>query len=662
MPLDLEAVRRACPGSSVVSGRQLCRAELARVRALGAEAGTVLVACTQEAPLFEEVAEEAGFAERVRFANIRETAGWAREARAAGAKQAALLAVAALPPAEPPLVPLRSEGVVLVYGRDETALEAARQLADRLEPTVLLREPAEVLAPRVTAFPVLQGTIRRAAGHLGAFEVTVDDHAAPVPSSRGFLRFGPGCDGAVLAFDIILDLTGGPPLFPAPDLRPGYLRADPGDPAAVQRALFTAAGLTGEFDKPRYVQLREGLCAHARSQITGCSRCLEVCPTGAITPAGDHVAIDEAVCAGCGSCHAVCPTGAASYLLPPSELLLTRLRTLLLTYREAGGQAPVLLLHDGEHGAELIHALARFGDGLPARVLPLEINSPTQLGIEAFAAALAYGATAVRVLQRARPRHDTLALERTLGLARALAAGLGYGEAACGTIDTDDPDGLAESLAGLPRGPGPVRPASFLPLGDKRGLMRTAVRELQAAASAPAEVLPLPAGAPFGRVQVEVEGCTLCLACVAACPTKALSDDPDRPTLRFTEAACVQCGLCAATCPEKVIRLEPRFDFRPQAGSAVVLKEEEPFACIACGKPFGTRSTIERIAAKLEGRHWMFEGPNSRRLDLIRMCEDCRVTAVTNDSLDPYGAPPRPKPRTTEDYLRERAQKDGGTS
>ena len=59
-----------------------------------------------------------------------------------------------------------------------------------------------------------------------------------------------------------------------------------------------------------------------------------------------------------------------------------------------------------------------------------------------------------------------------------------------------------------------------------------------------------------------VEGCTLCHACVTACPTHALSDNPDRAMLRFTESLCVQCGLCQSTCPEKVITLEPRLDFK----------------------------------------------------------------------------------------------------
>ncbi|MDX1732410.1 MAG: 4Fe-4S ferredoxin, partial [Aurantimonas coralicida] len=62
------------------------------------------------------------------------------------------------------------------------------------------------------------------------------------------------------------------------------------------------------------------------------------------------------------------------------------------------------------------------------------------------------------------------------------------------------------------------------------------------------------------------------------------------------------------------------------------------------------KSTIERIIAKLEGKHWMFAGENARRLDAIRMCEDCRVEAVLNEGIDPYAGTARPKPRLAEDH------------
>jgi ferredoxin len=228
-------------------------------------------------------------------------------------------------------------------------------------------------------------------------------------------------------------------------------------------------------------------------------------------------------------------------------------------------------------------------------------------------------------------------------------------------IETDDPDALGQALRTIAPAESAPRPASFQAVGAKRDVLRLALRELHQAAPEPVDIIALPQGAPFGAVQVNAEGCTLCLSCVSACPTGALLADPDRPMLRFTEDACVQCGLCQATCPEKVITLTPQIDFRAATASARVLKEEEPFHCIRCDKPFGVKSTIERVAAKLEGRHWMFQG-SAQRLDIIKMCEDCRVIAVSNENFDPYGAPPRPPPRTTEDYLREReaAQKPEG--
>ncbi len=196
----------------------------------------------------------------------------------------------------------------------------------------------------------MKGTIRAAKGYLGAFELTVDDYAQPAPSSRGALTFGTGANGAISHCDIILDLSGGAPLFSAADLRDGYLRADPGDPAAVLRAVLKARDLIGTFDKPRYIDFTADICAHSRSKIVGCNRCLDLCPTGAIAPAGDHVAIDAHICAGCGQCAAVCPTGAASYALPPADALMRKLRTLLTTYRDAGGTRPVILFHDDAHG------------------------------------------------------------------------------------------------------------------------------------------------------------------------------------------------------------------------------------------------------------------------------------------------------------------------
>src|SRR5262245_23792839 len=572
---------------------------------------------------------------------------------------AALIAANASPAPDVSFVSLSSEGVTLLYGKDERVIEAAELLKEQLNLTLPTNAVSEHAQTRYTEFPIEQSVMRAAKRYLGAFEVTVDDYAVPAPSSRSAFAFGPAKNGAVSKCDILIDLSGSPSLFPAADLRDGYLRADPGDPAAVLRTVLKARELTGTFDKPRYITFTEDLCAHSRSRIVGCRRCLDLCPAGAIVPAGDHVAIDPHVCAGCGQCAAACPTGAAAYALPPSDALLGKLRTLLTAYREAGGTQPIVMFHDAEHGGTLIDALARYGDGLPANVLPVEVNEATQVGLESVAGAIAYGATVVRMLVRAKPRHDIAGLQKTIALAEPILAGLGFKGARVATIETDDPDALGDALRAIPSLPATAKPASFAATGRKREVMRLALRELHAAAPAPVDVVPLPAGAPFGTVEVNVEGCTLCLSCVSACPTGALSDDPERPTLRFAEDACVQCGLCKATCPEKVISLKPQIDFRAATAMSRVVKQEEPAECIRCGKPFGVKSSVERVIAKLEGKHWMYKD-SKKRLDVIRMCDNCRVEAMAEEQFDPFGAPHRAPVRTTEDYLREREEKGEG--
>lgn len=652
MRLDKSAVQRGCRNSEINTFSHLCRTQLDQFRKAAEAGGSLTVGCTQELALFSNEAGERS--QRIDFVNLRETAGWSTEGAQAGPKMAGLLAAAAEPVPDFPLVGLSSEGVVLIYGRDESAIEAGKLLADHLDVTVMITRPAQIVPPSATSFPIVKGTIRSARGYLGAFELVIDDYAAPRPSSRDAFIFEPPRNGATSRCDLVLDLSGGPPLLPAHDLRDGYLRADPRDPAAMLRAVLKARDLVGSFDKPRYIDFTADLCAHSRSKLTGCHRCLDLCPTGAITPDGDHVRISAEICAGCGQCAAACPTGAASYTLPPADTMLHRLRATLLAYDQAGGARPIVLFHDGQHGTPLIEALARHGDGLPANVLPLAVNEVTQVGVEAIVAAFAYGATGARFLLRAKPLHDIAGLSQTIAMADAILSGLGFSGPPVATIETDDPDALGATLRGIETGAAVERPSTFKTVGKRRDLLRFALTELHRIAPAPADVIALPEGAPIGAISVDVSGCTLCLSCVSACPTGALLDDPDRPALKFVEDACVQCGLCKSTCPEKVITLTPQIDFTAARARPRILKEEEPALCIRCSKPFGVKSTIDRVAAKLEGRHWMFPASN-KRADTIRMCADCRVITMSEQQFDPFvGVPERSSPRTTDDYLRER--------
>ena len=160
MPLDAAAFERGCRGAGIVNGRQLCRAELERVRALVRSGASLTIGCTQEAPLFREIAAEGP--SDVTFANIRESAGWSAEAAKAGPKMAALMAAAAVTMPDVPFVQLESAGVALVYGHDERAIEAANLLKEQLDITVLITRPDDLTPPRTTELPIVKGTIRAA--------------------------------------------------------------------------------------------------------------------------------------------------------------------------------------------------------------------------------------------------------------------------------------------------------------------------------------------------------------------------------------------------------------------------------------------------------------------------------------------------------------------
>ncbi|MSO93196.1 MAG: 4Fe-4S dicluster domain-containing protein [Rhodospirillales bacterium] len=653
MPLDGAAVAKAigAAGEPWVA-TQLCRAQLGEFEKVARGGSSLLVACTQEAPLFLEALGETETPADARFTNIRERAGWSKDAKNATPKIAALLAEAAVDVPPTPAVTMTSKGVLLVLGDDERAIDAARQVASRLEVTVIVTGDAEIAPPRVMDVPVFKGRIKSAEGRLGAFQIAIEGFAPALPSSRDVLRFERDGKIGTSVADLVLDLRSAPPLFSAWKKRDGYFRPDAGDPAQVQKALLDLTDMVGAFEKPRYVDYDASLCAHARSKIVGCTRCLDHCPTGAIAPDGDSVKIDAFICAGCGTCASVCPTGAATYGVPAADGLYQRLRALLGTYLKAGGTRPALLVHDPRHGDPMIDALARFGDGLPADVLPFAVNEVTQIGVDFLLVAAGYGADRVIAVVPPTLREEGDALRREIELANTVLAGLGFGDRRFSVADDADPDALSGRF-GPPSEAVALPYGDFLAVGRKRAVMKLALQHLHKHAPTPADSIPLAAGAPFGAVDINVAGCTLCLACVGACPTGALKDNPNKPQLSFAEESCVQCGLCKNTCPEKVISLVPRLSFLEAAYTHQVVKEEEPFLCVRCGKAFGTKASIERMIGKLQG-HSMFSG--GAALDRLRMCETCRVVAMMEDQGHPFAGAPRPAIRTTEDYLQEREE------
>ena len=515
--------------------------------------------------------------------------------------------------APPDAVRFESRGAVLVIGDDAGIGEAVNAVAQHHRTAAFAPGIDAVdFGSRVTSVGARVAALH---GHLGAFR-------AEVRGPEGMKDIGAASPNRDGLFDLVLDL-GRQPLVAAEVAPLGYFAPGP-DAAARAAAIDTMRTLVGSFTKPRYFNYQAELCAHGASGLTGCTRCLDVCSTTAITSAGSQIRVDPYLCQGCATCTLACPTGALSFRLPTRDILRRRLADALRS--PSAPPRPVLVVH-GQAQAEAVRGVA----GARA-VLPLAADPLPAFGEELWLEAFTLGAQAVVLLDDERLASASRApIAKRVAQARLLLQSLGVPAHRLVFVPVD---GLASWLDDLARSADapagdesgtPSAAAPLAPAATKRLALLDAFGRLGSgdAAVAPVE---LPAGACFGEVVVDRKRCTLCFACVNLCPTGALSSDAGgAPRLRFAEDACVQCGLCERGCPEKAVSLRPRF--RPQAsarGATRVLNEDELLACTTCGTPFISRKLLASSFERIKDHPVLAKGGRAR----LMTCPACRQIAL----------------------------------
>ncbi|ELE5889958.1 4Fe-4S binding protein [Vibrio fluvialis] len=508
----------------------------------------------------------------------------------------------------PPTVSYESGGHTLILGPTSLIERTALQLSQMASVTLLSIDGEQGTHDKLYFADTVE-----ISGFLGAFKVTVENHGLNINLANAAIDHD--------CFDIVLDMSLNGVMSEEVPV-PGYFPVGRGFPK-LSDALEEIPELMGTFDKPKYFRLDTDLCAHSSRGVKGCERCVDACPAGALSSEGSEktghrIQINPYLCQGVGTCATSCPTEAIHYALPNPTDTQKFIERLLNNYHQAGGEKPIVLICSSRHEQYNLMALRV----LPENVIPVTVEELPSVGIDTWFAALVNGATQVLfAASRHMPPTILRILNQEVSMAQSFLAHLGIRKETIDILYLESLREAAPTLCDEPLG---------LNLGElegkKRDRLYVALDALATARGTEPSAQPLAATAPYGAIECSTTDCTLCMSCVAVCPTRALHHEGDSPSLKFIEQDCVQCGLCVKACPEKALTAVQQLNWNAaQRQSVVTLHQEEPAKCLRCHKPFAPQSMITMLQNKLRG-HSHFSDQAS--LDRIAMCEDCRVVDV----------------------------------
>ncbi|EKO3494096.1 4Fe-4S binding protein [Vibrio fluvialis] len=508
----------------------------------------------------------------------------------------------------PPTVSYESGGHTLILGPTSLIERTALQLSQMASVTLLSIDGEQGTHDKLYFADTVE-----ISGFLGAFKVIVENHGLNINLANAAIDHD--------CFDIVLDMSLNGVMSEEVPV-PGYFPVGRGFPK-LSDALEEIPELMGTFDKPKYFRLDTDLCAHSSRGVKGCERCVDACPAGALSSEGSEktghrIQINPYLCQGVGTCATSCPTEAIHYALPNPTDTQKFIERLLNNYHQAGGEKPIVLICSSRHEQYNLMALRV----LPENVIPVTVEELPSVGIDTWFAALVNGATQVLfAASRHMPPTILRILNQEVSMAQSFLAHLGIRKETIDILYLESLREAAPTLCDEPLG---------LNLGElegkKRDRLYVALDALATARGTEPGVQSLAATAPYGAIECSTTDCTLCMSCVAVCPTRALHHEGDSPSLKFIEQDCVQCGLCVKACPEKALTAVQQLNWNAaQRQSVVTLHQEEPAKCLRCHKPFAPQSMITMLQNKLRG-HSHFSDQAS--LDRIAMCEDCRVVDV----------------------------------
>lgn len=294
-----------------------------------------------------------------------------------------------------------------------------------------------------------------------------------------------------------------------------------------------------------------------------CSKCIDVCPTQAISLSSKRITINEIKCTNCNACIGVCPT---------NTLVNSRFDTTSFIVKSGFNKEMNLTCDSGKSCISIFKSEELVSLGLRAKSVTCDMSKceDCHLNVDGKISNIIveHIDEANRFLQNIG--RDAIGINREkMEISRREAFTSFIKDV--GSIDTQEDD--IELL---------FDPKDTLP--KSRVIFQNSLKAV-------IDTLPTEKKNDkfsfFTHKNIDFKSCNNCGECVQFCPTNALSFTSDKTKILFMQLRCISCGICDDICKQKAFSSDDSFDVVNLTFSrAEVLIENHFTICSECKVSF----------------------------------------------------------------------------
>jgi heterodisulfide reductase subunit A len=182
---------------------------------------------------------------------------------------------------------------------------------------------------------------------------------------------------------------------------------------------LAASAKAALFLKSDYVTTSPEKAFVIKDLCNGCTACVPICPTKAITMQDGKAKIDPFQCTGCGACIPVCPQEAIDFKNATTKQVIATLRGVLA--EKQPGEVRVLAFVDKNVGYTGMDFLGLDRANYPENIRIVTVPTTAILGLKHLLYAFAYGADGVLVIEGTQEIDEKFTKKRLIDLGRELA-------------------------------------------------------------------------------------------------------------------------------------------------------------------------------------------------------------------------------------------------